>query len=79
MLNRITLHVSESKSHKAKKERSPRAIFYSQLMKNLGGETGDNLGEAFTKGETEKFRTLMTKLCDKMEEAEHGKKLAESK
>ena len=57
--------VSTSKS---KKPKSPRSIFYSKLMKNLGGETGDNLANAFTKGESDKFRTLMQELCDKMEE-----------
>jgi hypothetical protein len=60
-----TAMVSTSKS---KKPKSPRSIFYSKLMKNLGGETGDNLANAFTKGESDKFRTLMQELCDKMED-----------
>ena len=55
-----------------KKSRSPRAVFYSQLMKNLAGAPGDDLGEAFTNNESEKFRSLMTELCDAMERAEHG-------
>ena len=76
MFNRIAIGVSPtavislSKSKKPKKPKSNRAKFYSQLMKNLGGETGDDLGNAFSNGESEKFRDLMSKLCDKMEEAE---------
>lgn len=66
-MKRIIVHISESKG---KKEKSPRSIFYSKLMKNLGGQTGDDLASAFTKGESEKFRSLMQQLCDRMEKVE---------
>lgn len=49
-----------------KKPRSARAQFYSALMRTLGGQTGDDLGAAFTSGDMEKFHSLMAKLSSAM-------------
>jgi hypothetical protein len=39
-------------------------------MKNLGGQTGDDLGAAFTANEHDKFRKMMQDLADKMADVE---------
>ena len=62
--------IETSISKTAKKDRSPRAQFYSALMTNLGGATGDKLGEAFTANDHDKFQKLMLDLSDKMAKIE---------
>lgn len=58
---------SESRGKK-KKHASPRSAFYSLLMKSLAGERGDDLAEALTNKDMDKFRDLMGELADDVAE-----------
>lgn len=55
-----------SLSKKSKKEKSPRQKFYSLLMTQLGGETGDNLAESLTSGKFDKFQEQMADVAKKI-------------
>lgn len=58
----INLNESTSKS----KKNNPRSKFLSALMKNLGGDSGDAVAKAFVEGNAGKFKSLMSKITDKI-------------
>jgi hypothetical protein len=58
---------SESKGKGSKK--SPRQIFYSELMKRLAGDPGVEVAEAFV-GDRKKFKSLMIGIIGKMADTE---------
>jgi hypothetical protein len=53
----------------SKKAKNPRSVFLSALMKNLGGDTGDAIANAFVGTDPDKFKDAMTSLTDKVVKA----------
>lgn len=54
---------------KGKGKKSPRQIFYSELMKRLAGDPGVEVAEAFV-GDRKKFKSLMIGIIGKMADTE---------
>ena len=61
--------VSESRGKKGGGKRSPRQIFYSELMKRLAGDPGNEVSEAFV-NDRDKFKSLMIGIVGKMADTE---------
>lgn len=60
----IHTSLSRKRSHK-----SPRSSFMSKLMTLLGGDTGNDVANAFVKPDPEKFQELMGAVVTKMTES----------
>lgn len=56
---------SESKGKGKGSKKSPRQVFYSELMKRLAGDPGVEVSEAFV-NDRKKFRSLMIGIISKM-------------
>lgn len=50
------------------KSKNPRSIFLSALMKGLGGDTGNEVAEAFASGDVQQFKDAMAKVVDAVAE-----------
>ena len=57
----IHTSLSRKRSHK-----SPRSSFMSMLMTKLGGDTGNDIAQAFVKPDPDKFQDLMGAVVDSM-------------
>lgn len=55
---------------KGKGKKSPRQIFYSELMKRLAGDLGVEVAEAFV-DDRKKFKSLMIGIIGKMADTEN--------
>ena len=51
-----------------KKKKNNRSLLLSALMKQLGGETGDSLANAFAGSDPEAFRSKMDSVVSKLVE-----------
>ena len=67
-LSSIDKMSSESRGKKGGK-RSPRQVFYSELMKRLAGDPGSEVADAFV-GDKKKFKSLMIGIIGKMADTE---------
>ena len=57
-----------SLSGKKKKKKNNRSLLLSALMKQLGGDTGDSLSNAFVGTDPERFREQMNSIVSKLVE-----------
>jgi hypothetical protein len=59
------VQVSESKG---KKHHTPRQAFFSLLMKELAGDTGNEVAEMLVKGDDKAFKAKMREIADNVAE-----------
>lgn len=56
---------SESKGKKSGKSKTPRQQFFSELMKRLAGDPGNQVADAFV-NDKKKFKGMMMKIAGEM-------------
>lgn len=61
--------ISESKGRKKGGAKSPRQVFFSELMKRLAGDAGNNVSNAFV-NDRKKFKGMMISIIHEMSEVD---------
>jgi hypothetical protein len=67
---KIQVSLSKGNGHKSKSKakKGPRSTFLSALMRQLSGDIGQTIAEAFVNGNVDKFKKAMTRLAANLAE-----------